>query len=103
MVQNERSSAFVTVTCSCGRSLRAKFEQVGTEVRCWDCHKMVLVPNPHEGQRVARELSDSALIVIKGPDLNSVLVGGLILTVLLAIPYYGVWCSVIALTMAASA
>ncbi len=64
---------------------------------------MVLVPNPHEGHRVARELSDSALIVIKGPDLNSVLVGGLILTVLLAIPYYGVWCSVIALTMAASA
>ncbi len=82
MVHNERSSAFVVLPCSCGKSLRAKVEQIGTEVRCWSCHAMVLVPNPHEGQRVARELSDSALVVIKGPGLNAVLVGATIVTAL---------------------
>jgi hypothetical protein len=91
------------VACSCGRSLRAKVEQIGTEVRCWDCHKMVLVLDPNQGQRVARELSDGALVVIKGPGLNSVLVGASLVTGLLAIPYVGVWCSAIALTLGASA
>jgi hypothetical protein len=64
---------------------------------------MILVPNPHQTQQVARELSDGALVVIKGPGLNSVLIGVAVVTALLAIPYYGIWFSVIALTMGASA
>jgi hypothetical protein len=103
MVQPERSSTFVAIPCSCGKILRAKAEQIGTEVRCWNCHQMVPVPNPHQAQRVARELSDGALTVINGPGLNSVLVGTAVVTALLAIPSYGVWFSAIALTMGASA
>jgi hypothetical protein len=64
---------------------------------------MVLVRNPHEGQRVARELSDSALIVIKGPGFNAILVASAVVTALLTIPNYGIWFSAIALTMGASA
>ena len=59
---------------------------------------MVLVPNPRHRQRVARELSDGALVVIKGPGLNSILIGSAVLTMLLAIPDYGLSCAAIALT-----
>jgi ribosomal protein S27E len=103
MVQNERSSAFVTVTCPCGRGLRAKFEQAGTEIRCWDCHKMILVPIPHPGQKVAKELSDGALTVIKGPGLHLVFAASAVVTAALAVPYYGVWCSAVVLIMGGSA
>jgi hypothetical protein len=99
MLQNERPQSFVTVTCSCGRTLRAKSDQVETEVRCWDCRKMVLVPNPRRRERVARELSEGALVVIKGPGLNSVLIAASAVTALLAIPEFGVWCAVAALTV----
>lgn len=102
MVPNERSSGLLTVTCTCGRSLRAKPEQVGTEVRCWDCHKMVPVHDPHEGQRVARELSDSAMVVMQGPGLNATLLAAAIVTAVLAIPYWGAWVSVVAFMMGAS-
>ncbi len=64
---------------------------------------MVLVHDPNQGQRVARELSDSARVVIEGPGLNSVLAGATILTVVLCIPHLGVWCSMIALAMGFSA
>ena len=52
---------------------------------------------------MARELSDGALVVIKGPGLKSVLVAAWLVTALLAIPEYGVWCSAIALTLGAPA
>jgi hypothetical protein len=103
MVNQERSPGFIAVTCGCGRGLRAKFEQVGTEIRCWDCHQMVLVPFPRQGQHVARELSDVALVVIKGPGMNSVLAVAVMVTAALAIPYYGAWCSILALALGASA
>lgn len=37
---------FTIIRCPCGRELRVKRALVGTEVRCWDCHQMVLVPIP---------------------------------------------------------
>ncbi len=64
---------------------------------------MVPVLDPLQGQRIARELSDGALVVIKGPGLNSVVIAAAILTAILAIPIYGTWLSVIAFTLGASA
>ena len=103
MVNQERTSTFVALTCSCGRGLRAKSDLVGTEIRCWDCHKMVLVPLPNHGQRVARELSQNALEVIKGPGLNSVLAAAIVLTGVLCLPDYGGWGAVLVFAMGASA
>ncbi len=97
MSPHERSSTFVTVTCACGRALRAKSNQVGTEVRCWDCHKMVAVPHLLPKQEVARELSDGALTVIKGPGLHLILAGAALITAALFVPTYGVWCSILVL------
>ena len=103
MLNQEQSPAFIAVTCKCGRGLRAKFDQAGTEVRCWDCHQMVTVPNPRQGQEVARELSDGALVVIRGPGLHLVLVAAIATTAIMAIPEVGIWLTVIAFTLAASA
>jgi hypothetical protein len=64
---------------------------------------MVPVLDPHQGQRVARELSDGALVVINGPGLPSVLIAAMVVTAVLAIPVVGVWLAMIALTMGASA
>ena len=103
MVNRDWSPAFVSVTCKCGRALRAKVEQVGTEVRCWDCHQMVPVPIPRQGQEVARELSEGALVMIKGPGTNSLVAAAALVTAVLSIPVIGVWCSVLVLTLGASA
>jgi len=102
MVPQDRSSSFVMVTCVCGRSLRAKSDQVDQEIRCWDCHQMVRVRDPHQAQKVARELSDSARNVINGPDLASVIVGSLIGTLLFCIPFFGVWCAAVAFALFSS-
>lgn len=102
MVHPERSSVFVAVKCSCGRGLRAKSELVGTEVRCWDCRKLVLVPMPSEGPRVARELSIEALSVMRGPSLGSLLIAGSVVTAALAVPEYGVLVAMVILVAAAS-
>ena len=64
---------------------------------------MVLVPVSRQGQRVVRELSEGALVVIQGPGMTSVLAGALAVTAVLAIPGYGVWCSAVVLMMGASA
>jgi len=103
MANIDRSPSFVPVTCQCGRSLRAKFDQVGSEIQCWDCHKMVVVPMPRQGQRIARELSENALDVINGPGLNVVMAAAIPLTVVMAIPYWGPWVAIIGLTLGASA
>jgi len=100
--KKERSPTVVSVACPCGRELRAKFNQVGTEICCWDCHQMVSVPEPGLNQKVARELSGGALVVIKGPGLISLIAASAITTAILAVPIAGTWCSVIALTLAAS-
>ena len=103
MSPHERSSTFVTVNCACGRVLRAKSNQVGTEVRCWDCHQMVAVPLLLPKQDVARELSDGALTVIKGPGLHLILAGAALITAALFVPTYGVWCSILVLASSLAA
>ena len=100
MINQSRSSIFVAVTCQCGKVLRAKHEMAGSEIRCWDCHQMVLVPFPRQGARVAQELSDGALGVIKGPGFTSIFAAAVLITALMAIPIYGLWCAGIGLILA---
>lgn len=42
----------VSVKCRCGRSLRARPDQFGGEIRCWDCKNPVPVPMPRMGIRL---------------------------------------------------
>ena len=65
---------------------------------------MVLVPIPAQGQRVARELSEGALVVIMDPGMNALIAGSAVFTTaVLAIPAIGVWFSTLVLMLGASA
>lgn len=69
-----RSSPFVPVPCRCGRLLRAKYDQIGTEIQCWDCRQMVVVPCPKQpgqeglafarGCRVAAEQATVGRVIL---------------------------------------
>lgn len=53
--RNERSfrHLYEIIRCPCGLELRVKRALAGTEVRCWGCRQMVLVPLPR-GRRLMR-------------------------------------------------
>src|SRR4051812_15473456 len=90
MALNIKKHSLIQVPCICGRSLRAKPDQVGTDIRCWDCQRLVTVAVPRAKQKVARELSDGLLGVIQGPGMRTVLVAAAIVTPAFCIPKYGV-------------
>ena len=46
----------LTVHCPCGRTLRAKIEQAGGEIQCWECHSKVPVPFPRSASDVIQAL-----------------------------------------------
>jgi len=89
MSTEAKNTSFIPVTCTCGRALRAKSDQVGTEIRCWDCQRMVLVAVPRDRQVISRDLSHGFLGVTRGPGLRYVLAASLVLTAALCIPWAG--------------
>ncbi len=90
MATQRAISAFVPVTCRCGKTLRAKREQVGTEIRCWSCQRMVPVPRPREPLRVFRTLSDGALDVLRGSTMSWVVAGSGAVTLGLGVSRVGI-------------
>jgi hypothetical protein len=99
---DSRNPSFIPVQCSCGRSLRAKLEQVGTEIRCWDCHKSVTVSLPRDRQVIGRELTLGFRDVVLGPGLRYVLVTALVLTAAFCIPWVGLIVGGLVLTVGAA-
>ena len=89
MAIQSRGSNFVAVTCRCGRSLRAKPEQIGTEIRCWDCHQPLLVPMPRGRLHVGRELGDGFAVATRGRSLAGIVAGSVVVTSGLLIPGMG--------------
>lgn len=88
--QTSLSRQNLTVQCACGRSLRAKVEQAGTEIACWECHRKVLVPVPRSAEEALRALRLGWNDVFETP-LFAFLVGlAVVLTGLLAVPRAGV-------------
>ncbi|WP_435010061.1 hypothetical protein P12x_001281 [Tundrisphaera lichenicola] len=90
MRRDGKNPSFIQLKCVCGRNLRAKPDQVGTEIRCWDCQTLVTVAVPREKQKVARDFWDGFYGVIKGPGLRSVLVAAVLVTPAFCIPRYGI-------------
>jgi len=89
MAIQSRGSNFVPVTCRCGRSLRARLEQVGTEIRCWDCHQAVMVPMPRARLHVARELADNFAAATRGRALGRIVAASAVVTAGLCVPSAG--------------
>ncbi len=81
--------SYVSVKCRCGRSLRARPEQFGGEVRCWDCKNAVAVPMPKMGIRLRYGFVKSFQdIFLLRPSLF--LIGlALLLTACMALPLTG--------------
>jgi hypothetical protein len=81
--------AYIELKCKCGRTLRARKEQGGTTVRCWDCQADVMVPRVRTGDKLARESLRSARGVLVAESFAWIALGAVVLTCALAIPFVG--------------
>jgi hypothetical protein len=103
----------VNLKCRCGRMLRAKLDQAGSSITCWDCHAAVSVPIPvapadwvvrllRMGARQLLEarvftlLAMGAVVVTLGLGITHV---GLSPRILSRIPTPGIWFAGIALSL----
>jgi hypothetical protein len=55
---------YVYLECPCGRELRVKRSLAGSEVRCWDCQQMVLVPSPRTTGLVLSTLGEAIAAIL---------------------------------------
>ena len=101
---DDRTTApFIMVSCVCGRTLRARWEQVGAEIRCWDCQQAVKVHAPRFRRRLAGRLVGSIARVFGSQGTDALGRGAAILTVGLAVPYIGLAVAVGLLAVGAAA
>lgn len=101
---DDRTTApFIMVACVCGRTLRARWDQVGGEVRCWDCQQAVRVHAPRSRRRLAGRLVGSVAGVFGSQGTDALGRGAAILTAGLAVPYIGLALAVILLAVGAAA
>lgn len=80
---------FIMVRCPCGRTLRARWEQVGESIECWDCHTMVPVAITRERSRLLGMMARSVGDLLRGPGGSRILLGAAALTLTLLVPRLG--------------
>ena len=83
------TSSFIMVPCSCGRILRARSSQVGSEIRCWSCHQTTLVKIPRVRQRVLAQCWRNVMELLLVTETNRLVMAAGILTLGFMIPYAG--------------
>ncbi len=77
----------LNVKCRCGRGLRARPEQAGSRITCWDCRAEVKVPVPvAPGDWVARLLRMGARQVLEARTFTLIAVGAVLVTLAMAMP-----------------
>ena len=103
VLERQKNPSFVAVKCRCGRSLRAKWEQVETEIRCWDCQQLVWVPMPNPRARLANEMIGRSKATVQGPGLYRLALVAVIVAAALTIPTAGVAVAGLILVFLASA
>ncbi len=103
MVLEPKNPSFVPFKCRCGRALRAKWDQVGTEIRCWDCHELVFVRSPNPRARLASRMSDRFQATIRGDCLARLATAALIVTAALSVPQAGLGVAALVLFFLAAA
>jgi hypothetical protein len=89
----------INVQCACGKTLRAKSDQIGTEIHCWNCKASVEVPVPKAPVGwVARVLRRGARDVLEARTFTLLVLGSFLVTAALLIPGNGCWTAAVALT-----
>jgi hypothetical protein len=90
----------INVPCACGKTLRAKSDQVGTEILCWNCKATVEVPVPKAPVGwVAQVLRRGARDVLEARTFTLLVLGSFLVTAALLIPGNGCWTAAVALTV----
>lgn len=94
------SQHYLRTVCKCGRSLRSRVDQAGTEISCWDCHASVKVPIPvAPGPWVSRLLRAGARQLFDATTCSFLAVGAGLVTMALLIPGQGVAGAAVALAL----
>ncbi len=97
------TASFIMVPCRCGRVLRAKWDQVGSEIRCWDCHQAVTVAIPRARRRILGQMAHAVFSMFHGPGTGNIVLAAGLLTVALMIPYVGLGLAAILMICGAAA
>jgi hypothetical protein len=85
------SKSYFTIVCPCGRALRAKAELGGSEITCWECHRLVPVPHRRASWgEAARALRLGWQDTVRAESVGLVALGGVLITGLLCVPRAGV-------------
>jgi hypothetical protein len=93
---------FIDVSCPCGRTLRARVEQGGATIHCWDCGRTVPVPHQRLGKgRLARTFRDAAGRAVRPSAVLPLVGGAALLTAVLLVPRAGPWLALGVLAAAA--
>lgn len=77
------SRLYTIIKCPCGSDLRVKRALAGTEVRCWACHQMVMVPIPPTSGLVARAVGLGLVEVSRKEVIAATGVAAAVVTALL--------------------
>ena len=78
---------FVMIPCGCGRVLRARRDQAGTEIACWDCRAAHVVPSSR--RHPLGRLADEVAPLLDGPHVAGFVVAVLLFAATLCIPQAG--------------
>ncbi|MDX2038508.1 MAG: hypothetical protein SFX72_17815 [Isosphaeraceae bacterium] len=81
----------ISVKCTCGRSLRAKLDQAGGEIKCWDCRAVVPVPIPREPGWVVRALRRGVREALQAQVFMGILAGACVAAAILMLPGFGLY------------
>jgi hypothetical protein len=79
---------FIEVKCPCGRMLRARADQAGTAIQCWDCKAEVVVPHPDEPWLVG-PMADAAFQALRAQGMAAIAGGAALITAVLLVPRAG--------------
>ncbi|WP_435016326.1 hypothetical protein TA3x_003891 [Tundrisphaera sp. TA3] len=100
MTASHRTATFVPVPCRCGRLLRAKSELIGSEIQCWDCHQMVVVPCPRQPGQSGRAFSEGLRSAFRPDSLARILLASAAIALAMTIPRIGLLAGGVALAVA---
>jgi hypothetical protein len=80
---------FIQVKCGCGRSLRARPDQAGTVIPCWECKAEILVPYPDQ-PGLAVPMAAAGYEALRPPAVPVIAGGAAVITAALLVPHAGI-------------
>ncbi len=102
MTMPRPKATFIMVPCPCGRVLRARWDQVGTEIICWDCRRGTKVVVPLDRLRLFEQMTRSVVSLFEQRESSGIVVAAGLLTLALIVPYAGLGLAMVVLVCGAA-